>query len=421
MHDPVRLLLVEDSRTYRVLVQSILQELAHEEYLVEEAEDLDQAAGLAETFDPDIILLDLFLPDSEGLDTLRRTKRVFPDKAIVVLSGLDDEDVAFQAIQEGAQDYLFKSETDPRTLERAIRYARERNQIEQALLRSQDLLRDLMDSIQAGIVIIDPANHRIVDANTVAMEMFEAPANKVVGAGCRQYLCPDQPEQCPITDQGKTSDNSERQLRKAGGETLPILKTVALVNLDGQQRLVESFLDISSLKAVEQELRNLSMTDELTGVANRRQFMYTAALETKRAARYGHPICLINVDIDEFKRVNDTLGHHAGDLVLRKLAKLIGQGLRESDLLGRVGGDEFGIILLETELEKALEVAERLRQSVEGQAFQAEGHEISCTISLGAAVFDPKTDDLESWLKRADQALYLAKESGRNRVQALEG
>ena len=419
MSDTVRLLLVEDSKTYALLVKSILQELAHDQYLVKAAGALEPAVEMAKDFDPDLILLDLFLPDSEGLHTLRRMKRAFPDKPTVVLSSLDDENTAFQAIREGAQDYLFKSETDPRTLERAIRYARERNQIEQALLRSQKLVRDLMDSIQAGIVVIDPDDHRIVDANAVAMEMFEAPDRRVLGSECRQYLCPNQQGQCPITDQGQTSDNSERILRKAGGETLPILKTVALVNLDGQQRLVESFLDISSLKAVEQELRNLSMTDELTGVANRRQFMYTAALETKRAARYGHSICLLNVDIDEFKKVNDTLGHHAGDLVLRKVARLIGQGLRESDLLGRVGGEEFGIILLESDLDMALEVAERLRSSVESQVFQAEGRGISCTISLGAALFDPQSDDLNSWFKRADQALYLAKEKGRNRVEAL--
>ncbi|MCB2190892.1 MAG: diguanylate cyclase [Deltaproteobacteria bacterium] len=416
----VRLLVVEDSKTYSVLIKGILHEMANDEYELRAVETVEQAAAAAQDFDPDAILLDLFLPDSEGLDTLRSMKNLFSDKAIVVLSSLDDEEIAFQAIREGAQDYLVKSETDPKTMERAIRYSRERNEIEQALLRSQKLVRELLDSIQAGILIVEPTDHRIVDANSVALEMFKASPAEVIGSVCHRYLCLDQKGGCPITDQGKASDNSEQELRQSNGQMRPILKTVAQVSLDGRERLVESFLDISNLKKMEEELRRLSITDELTGIANRRQFMYTASLETKRARRYGNPISLINVDVDEFKTVNDNLGHHAGDLVLRKLTQLISQELRESDLFGRVGGEEFSIILPETGLQAALEVAERLRWRIQGHTFKAEGRQIACTISLGVAAFDPESDDLDSWLKRGDQALYQAKGKGRNRVEALK-
>lgn len=420
MNDSLRLLLVEDSRTYSQFLQGTLREMVKGDYSITAVDSLELAAQEAEAFDPDLILLDLFLPDSEGLNTLRSMKDLCPDKAIVVLTGLDDEDTALEAIRTGAQDYLFKTETNPKTLERSIRYAWERNEFEQALLRSQRLVRDLLDSIQAGIMIVDPDNHQIVDANTVAMEMFGAPGEEVLGAPCHRFISPTEPGKCPITDLGQTSDNSERILVTAQGERRHILKTVAKVVLSDQERLVESFLDITGLKEVEQELRQLSLTDELTGIANRRQFMFTAAQETRRAARYGHSLCLINVDVDQFKKVNDTLGHHAGDLVLRELTWLIGRELRDSDIFGRVGGEEFGIILLETGLEAALEVAGRLRRVVEKHRFSAEGREISCTISLGAAAYAPESDDLSSWLRRADQALYLAKEKGRNRVEALE-
>ncbi|MBU1155560.1 MAG: diguanylate cyclase [Proteobacteria bacterium] len=420
MRRQVRLLLVEDSKTYSMLIKGTLREMAKDEYTLKAVETVEQAAATVHDFDPDAILLDLFLPDSEGLDTLRRVKNIFSDKAIVVLSSLDDEETAFQAIREGAQDYLVKSETDPKTMERAIRYARERNQIEQALLQSQKLVRDLLDSIQAGILIVEPTDHRIVDANSVAMEMFKASSQEVIGSVCHRFVCQDQLGRCPITDLGKKSDNSEQQLRQSDGQLMPILKTVALVNLDGRERLVESFLDISSLKKMEEELRCLSLTDELTGIANRRQFMYTASLEAKRARRYGNSISLINVDVDEFKTVNDSLGHHAGDLVLRKLTQLISQELRDSDLFGRVGGEEFAIILPETGLQAAVEVADRLRVRVQSHTFKAEGRHIACTISLGVAAFDPESDDLDSWLKRGDQALYQAKGKGRNRVEALE-
>lgn len=420
MRDPVRLLLVEDSKTYSQLIQGILGELAIDDYLLESVESLEPVAEAAKNFNPDLILLDLFLPDSEGLDTLRRVKRIFPDKAIVVLSGLDDEDTAFQTIREGAQDYLFKSETDPKTLERAIRYAMERNQVEQALLRSQNLVRNVLDSIQAGIMVVDPKGHQIIDANSVALEMIGAPPKNVLGSVCHRYICLGQEGKCPITDLGQKSDNSETVLLTANGKKTPILKTVALVNFDGRERLVESFLDITNLKEIEEELRKLSITDDLTGTANRRQFLYTASSETKRAIRYGNQVSLINLDVDKFKKINDNHGHHAGDLVLRKLSKLVEQELRDSDLLGRMGGEEFSIILLQTGMEAALEVAERLREKIEGYCFLAEGREINCTISLGVAEFYPKIDDLESWLKRADKALYIAKEKGRNQVESLE-
>ena len=166
---------------------------------------------------------------------------------------------------------------------------------------------------------------------------------------------------------------------------------------------MESFLDISSIKAIEKELRKLSVTDELTGIATGAS---SCTPSPTRQARLAIWPCHMSVEYrhDDFKKVNDGYGHYAGDMVLRKLAQLAGQELRDSDLFARVGGDEFSIILLETDQQAALEVADRLRRRVEGHCFLVEGNEIACTISLGVTAFNAKEDDLKSWLNRADRA-----------------
>lgn len=415
-----RVLLIEDSRTFGYMVQGVLEELAGDAYELKITSSARQAADTAGTFNPDLILLNPFLPNSQGLDTIGSMQEAFPGKPIVVISDKEDEETAFQAISAGAQDYLVESETNPKALKKAVRYALERKRIEEELLRSQKLVQSILDSIQAGIVIIDPADHKIIEANPVALAMIGAPAEQVLGSVCHKFICPAEVGKCPVTDLGQKVDNAERVLLTTGGQKRPILKTVASVNLEGRERLIESFLDITALKNLQDELLTLSITDELTRIANRRHFMQIAAMEAKRTFRYGHPMSVIIFDIDHFKVVNDTYGHPAGDQVLRQMAQLAQHDLRDSDLLGRLGGEEFGIVLLETGLEEGVKAAERLRRKIADHVFVADDDKITCTISLGVAAFVPGVDDLESWLKRADKALYLAKDNGRDRVEALE-
>ncbi|MES2877774.1 MAG: diguanylate cyclase [Pseudomonadota bacterium] len=168
-------------------------------------------------------------------------------------------------------------------------------------------------------------------------------------------------------------------------------------------------------------LEHEAWTDPLTKTANRGHFMQMAEQEFARCRRYGHPISVWMLDIDHFKTVNDTYGHQSGDLVLKSLVSTSQQTLRDWDILGRMGGEEFAVLLPETESQKAIQVAERLRQTVATTRTPLEsGQSVGITISIGIATAQDEDVDLATLLARADKALYEAKRSGRDKVCLAE-
>lgn len=181
------------------------------------------------------------------------------------------------------------------------------------------------------------------------------------------------------------------------------------------------FRDISDRKNLEHRLTELSRRDSLTDAANRRYFFERAEEEFARARRYNKPLSLIVFDIDNFKQVNDSNGHLAGDRVLQNLSKIISLDLRAIDLLGRVGGDEFAVLVPETDLQGACEVAERLRLAAAGQRESDSQKVIQYTLSLGVATLALDDTSMDMVFQRADRALYASKHDGKNRVMAEDG
>jgi len=165
-----------------------------------------------------------------------------------------------------------------------------------------------------------------------------------------------------------------------------------------------------------EEIYQLKITDGLTGLPNRRRLMEVLAGEIPRARRYHRELSLVMMDIDHFKRINDTLGHLAGDHVLRELANVISMHVRQGEVFARYGGEEFVLVLPETSKDQALQVADRLRQRVEACTFQFADRRIPVTVSLGIGVFVGDEMDERGLIDGADRNLYKAKEAGRNRV-----
>ncbi len=180
-------------------------------------------------------------------------------------------------------------------------------------------------------------------------------------------------------------------------------------------RSLRHFIEEIGIK--EEELRRLAATDVLTGLANRRDFMARGTDEILRARRYNFHVCVLMMDIDHFKKVNDTWGHPAGDDVIRQVASTIRDICRVVDIVGRIGGEEFAVLLSQTDTEGALILAERLRETVAGRAVSlAGGQTLGVSISIGVAAMTQEDGDLSHLLARADAALYEAKQLGRNRV-----
>jgi diguanylate cyclase (GGDEF)-like protein len=164
----------------------------------------------------------------------------------------------------------------------------------------------------------------------------------------------------------------------------------------------------------ELELRQMASRDSLTGVLSRRAFKEEAQRMVALALRHHQALSCIAIDLDHFKSINDTYGHAAGDIVLARVAKACASEIRETDLLGRLGGEEFAVIMPQTGSESALEIAERLRVAIEGLLPEFGAGAVAITASFGIAALDPTTRDLDTLLQHADAAMYEAKRAGRN-------
>lgn len=173
---------------------------------------------------------------------------------------------------------------------------------------------------------------------------------------------------------------------------------------------------LRSMIAQKRDLFDLAMTDPLTGCHNRRSFVLLAEREFDRVGRFGTASCVLTLDIDKFKTINDTYGHAVGDEVIKDIVATIIPQLRATDFLGRTGGEEFFIVLTETSIDDALFVAEKLRKSIEARVVPTGDGNISYTASFGLAQINEEDDGIHHTMERADEALYQSKENGRNRV-----
>lgn len=200
---------------------------------------------------------------------------------------------------------------------------------------------------------------------------------------------------------------------------LGLLFTVTLISFLGIVHRLVSALK-RKLVAAEELIREMAITDDLTKLKNRRFLLTRLSEELDRATRYGHPLSCIFFDVDHFKRVNDSYGHEAGDAVLKTISATAQEQCRQPDILGRYGGEEFLMILPETDLEQAGALAERLRQAIESQTSLPDQHQIRVTATFGVTCYSPEDTttppDLADLIKQADTAMLEAKKAGRNRV-----
>jgi diguanylate cyclase (GGDEF)-like protein/PAS domain S-box-containing protein len=287
---------------------------------------------------------------------------------------------------------------------------------ENALNESNERLETLLFMLPVGIILIDYETRRIVEMNPYAVVILGYATEQIIGRKCYECICPIAAGSCPIQDPEMEIDRSEGELIHASGERIPVFKSAITMKIDGKTVILQCFQDISDIKKLENQLKEQARTDFLTGLFNRMFFFERARQELSRSLRYQRSLSVIVFDIDYFKKINDSFGHPAGDAVLRRISSICREVFRQSDVIGRIGGEEFGVVLVECNLQQAGIVAERLRQRVASEIYYFEENAVSCTVSLGVAAFSGATEDIDSLMKRADNELYRAKNSGRNRV-----
>ncbi|ERS91629.1 diguanylate cyclase [Halomonas sp. PBN3] len=288
-------------------------------------------------------------------------------------------------------------------------------------------VQDLYEHAPCGYHSLD-SDGRVVRMNRTELEWLGYRDDEVIDKRFyRDFVTPDTRAAFDnafrqVLGEGQEG-SAECELLCRDGTRLPVaIQATAQVTDDGFQYSRAMVFDLSERKALEARLERQALTDPLTGLGNRRALEDQAAMEIARAERSGSPLSLIAIDLDHFKRVNDSYGHDVGDVVLQAFARLARQVLRDGDVLCRMGGEEFAVLLPDTGREQALQVAERLREAVSttpakvGQSATEDGT-LDYTASLGVTLVSAGETTLKPAFKRADLGLYVAKETGRNRVQ----
>lgn len=288
--------------------------------------------------------------------------------------------------------------------------------------RAEERLVDAVESLADGFVLYNRFD-RLVLCNSKYREIYDKSANltvqgmkfeDIISGGVRQGQYPDAKgrEDAWIAEQLEMHQNPTVPVeqRLPGGRWVSIQE-----RRTSEGGRVGFSIDITKLKQQEQKLEKLAWTDSLTGAMNRRRFMEQAEKELARAQRHGGNLSLLVIDADNFKTLNDRNGHGAGDEVLAGLVERWMKVLRSHDIIGRIGGEEFVVLLPKVDGPGALKTAERLRRAIAELPFEYEGILLRVTVSIGIARHSPG-DTLAEMMKRADTALYQAKDAGRNRL-----
>jgi diguanylate cyclase (GGDEF)-like protein/PAS domain S-box-containing protein len=421
------LLLVEDNAGDARLFREMLSEYGGHAAELTIVESMCDAETHLAGNSSDMILLDLGLPDAQGLDAVRRARLAAPRVPLVVLTGMDDESLATKALQEGAQDYLIKGQIDPRGLLRALRYAVERKMMEDALFVEKERAEVTLNCIGDAVVCTDTTGN-ITFLNLVAEKMTGWARHEATGRTMADV--------CQILDV-TSRETIPNPMEMAVGEnrTIHLPPNCILVRRDGFETPIEDcaspihdreglatgavvvFRDVSAARAMALEMIHSAHHDFLTGLPNRMLLSDRVNQVIALAQRHGKKVAVLFLDLDGFKHINDSLGHAVGDKLLQSIAKCLVDCVRGSDTVSRQGGDEFVVLLSEVEhSEDAAITARRMLHAV-AEVHPVGQHDLHITTSIGLSVFPDDGLDAETLIKNADTAMYQAKENGRQSFQ----
>ena len=446
-----RVLVADDILANRKLLQA---KLSHEYYQVSMASDGREAVELARSTQPDIILLDVMMPVMDGFEACRilKSDRDTQHIPIVMVTALGDREHRLKGLSAGADDFLTKPVDDFALLTRVRALTKYKLVVDE--LRSREASGRRMGVIEgedpsgqippAQILIVDD-NERQARRISMALKEEHVPVTFQDAGGlhtgsetpldllvlsldsknfdalriCAHFKSSPQTKDLPVLVIADLDDEAKGMRALELGASDIIMRPIDTEELSARVRTqVRKKRYLDAMRRRLDESMELALTDQLTGMFNRRHMMNQLSQFLKRANRGDGPLSLVIADIDHFKRVNDTFGHDVGDEVLVEFANRIKANIRPSDIPCRQGGEEFVVIMPNTSDDMANAVAERVRRNVCSDPFVVErGMEyLNITVSLGVATTLSADEDVEDLIKRADLALYDAKERGRNQV-----
>jgi diguanylate cyclase (GGDEF)-like protein/PAS domain S-box-containing protein len=412
----MNILLIEDHKPDAVLLRELLNENTRQLFHLVHAERLEDALALLKREHFDVALLDLSLPDAFGHDTFGRLHLQAPNLPIIVLTGLDDEDLALKLAQAGAQDYLIKNDLNGGMLQRSIHYAIERKRVEEKLR----LAATVFESTLEGILITD-AKTNVISVNPALCSITGYSADEFIGS--TPNIIKSERHSHAFFRQlwdilNKTGQwRGEIWNRRKNGEIFPTWVNISAVpnsSTGSTSHYVAVFTEITELKLSEERLNYLAHHDPLTGLPNRLLFNDRLEQAVLQAQRNKHMIAVMFLDLDRFKTINDTLGHLVGDELLVAVAERLRRCAREIDTIARLGGDEFAVIITQILQEEDVDhVAKKIIQTL-SSVYSVGGYEVFITASIGINLYPGIDSDRGKLLENADVAMYHAKQFGRN-------
>jgi diguanylate cyclase (GGDEF)-like protein/PAS domain S-box-containing protein len=373
------------------------------------------------------VLVDLFLPDSHGIETFDRLFHTAPQIPVLVLSAAQDEEVAQLAVQRGAQDYLLKNRLDGYLLPKALGSMVERAAIAEALFNEKERAQVTLNSIGDAVMSTDVWGH-VTYLNTVAENLTGWSRQEAAGH--------------PLEDVFRIIDATTREAAQNPmalairlNKTVGLTANSVLVRRDGFEAAIEDssapihdrrgqvtgavmvFHDVSTARALSLRMSYLAQHDSLTDLPNRILFSDRLTEAIAMAHRYRRKLAVLFLDVDRFKHINDSLGHDIGDRLLQSMARRVRACVRSSDTVSRQGGDEFVILLAEvTHAQDAAVSAEKILLALRA-AHRIDQHDVNVTASIGIATYPDDGMEAATLMKHADFALLHAKDSGRNNYQ----
>ena len=446
-----RILVVDDLEANRRLLEALLTADYYEVLMATRGEE---GVQLAKREKPDLILMDVMMPGGiDGYEACRRLKSMPETRHIpvVILTTLDDRDNRVRGLQSGAEEFLTKPIDDVQLM------ARVKSLLTLKVVTDELRAREL-SSKRLGLISDETRpdavdQHRVFAGNVLVVDDNPTQIKRIqtaLGVEHRVSLIGEDaggpPDLAVVSIHAKSFDGFRVIARMRSGEATRHLPILAIVDPDDRKRALRA-LELGAhdiiMRPIDEEeiiarartlmrrkrymdaLRSrldqsleLAITDQLTGLYNRRFLDTQLAPLVHRAQCGGDPVSVMTVDIDHFKRCNDTFGHDVGDAVLREFAARLASNTRPSDYACRQGGEEFIVVMPRTTGDIACLAAERLRRAIAASGFIIPGlpHALDVTISIGVASTEGADDTTETLLKRADEALYEAKRGGRNRV-----
>lgn len=414
-----KILFIDDSEVDQEVYRRALEKTGRYELI----SALSAEAGLISAFElkPGLILLDYSMPGTDGLDFVKRfAKRAADAIPIIMLTGKGREEVAVEAMKSGIDDYVVKDVTGrslrqlPVMIDHVIATHAQRIHARRLEVLQQTLLRTVAD----GIIGINTLGV-ITCANPAAERMLLSAPGGLSGRRIEQLLWPEDVQSSwdshPLATLAKELISRDSDFfHREGGMPFPVAYTASHLAASGDDdiRWVLAFQDITERRKMDLELAQMAHYDKLTGVANRQMFIDSLEKALARASRGQRQLALFFLDLDGFKEINDTFGHIIGDQVLQTVAQRLVGCVRASDMVSRYGGDEFALIIEDSQVDHNV-LAQKILASIE-KPYEIGEQRGFLSASIGIAQYPQCARDAHSLIEAADKAMYAIKQGGKH-------